>query len=108
MKIATFEKEKELQSSAYDIIYDLLRKGAKVDYFDPYIKKFEISNPQLKKPIILKSVKYSPEIFKKYDLVLILTDHSGFDYEKFPEKSKIIFDTRNAIKSRKHKNVSWL
>ncbi len=96
------------ESSAYDIIYDLLRKGAKVDYFDPYIKKFEISNPQLKKPIILKSVKYSPEIFKKYDLVLILTDHSGFDYEKFPEKSKIIFDTRNAIKSRKHKNVSWL
>ncbi len=93
------------ESAAYDIISDLVRKGAKIDYFDPYIKKFEVKHRILKKPIVLKSVKYSLQNLKKYDLVLILTDHSGFDYEKLARNSKLVVDTRNAIKSRKHKNV---
>lgn len=96
------------ESAAFDIIADLIRKGAKIDYFDPYIKKFEVKHRILKKPVVLKSVKYSPQNIKKYDLVLILTDHSGFDYEKLAKNAKLVVDTRNAIKSRKHKNVFWL
>jgi len=95
------------ESAAYDVIWDLLRKGAKIDYFDPYVKRFEIKNHRLKKPIILKSIKYSPKVLKKYDLVLILTDHSNFDYNEIAENAKLVVDTRNAIKSRKYKNVSW-
>jgi len=93
------------ESAAYDIIADLIRKGAKVDYFDPYVQKFEAKHRILKKPVALKSVKYSLQNLKKYDLVLILTDHSGFDYEKLAKGAKSIVDTRNAIKSRKYKNV---
>ena len=112
------------ESAAYDIIADLVRKGAKVDYFDPYVPKFEVKHRILKKPVNLKSIKYSPKNLKKYDLVLILTDHSGFhypskakggkenivlfDYDKLARNSKLVVDTRNAIKSRKHKNVFWL
>lgn len=96
------------ESAASDIIWDLLRKGAKVDYFDPYIPKFELKNHRFKKPIILKSIKYSPKILKKYHCVLILTDHSGFNYDEVAKNSKLVVDTRNAIKSRKYKNVSWL
>lgn len=92
-------------SAAYDIIADLIRKGAKVDYFDPYIPKFKVKHRILKKSAVLKSVKYSPKILKNYDLVLILTDHLGFDYDKLAKKSKLIVDTRNAIKSRKYKNI---
>jgi len=62
----------------------------------------------LKKPVKLKSIEYSLQKIKKYDLVLILTDHSGFDYEKLAKNSKLVIDTRNAIKSRKHKNVFYL
>lgn len=93
------------ESAAYDIIADLIRKGAKVDYFDPYIKEFNVKHRILKKPIVLKSIKYTPKIFKKYDLVVILTDHSGFDYEEIAKNSKLVVDTRNAIKSRKYRNV---
>ena len=96
------------ESAAYDIIADLVRKGAKVDYFDPYVPKFEVKHRILKKPVNLKSIKYSPKNLKKYDLVLILTDHSGFDYDKLARNSKLVVDTRNAIKSRKQKNVFWL
>ena len=95
------------ESAAYDIIQDLLKKGAKIDYFDPYIKRFEIKNHRLAKPIILNSIKYSPKILKKYDLVLILVDHSGFDYNEIAKNAKLVVDTRNAIKQRKYKNVSW-
>ncbi|MBC7074356.1 nucleotide sugar dehydrogenase, partial [Candidatus Parcubacteria bacterium] len=96
------------ESAAFDIIGDLIRKGAKVDYFDPYINQIKIEDKYLKKPVFLKSIKYSPEILKNYDLILILTDHSGFDYDELAQNSKFVVDTRNAIKSRKHKNVSWL
>ena len=87
------------ESAAFDIIFDLLRKGAKVNYFDPFVKEFKVDNKTL------KSIKYSPAKLKNYDLVLILTDHSGFDYDELVKNSKLVVDTRNAIKSRKHKNV---
>jgi len=90
------------ESAAFDIMFDLLRKGAKVDYFDPFVKEFKVDNKTL------KSIKYSPSKLKNYDLVLILTDHSRFNYEEVARKSKLVVDTRNAIKSRKYKNVSWL
>jgi UDP-N-acetyl-D-glucosamine dehydrogenase len=96
------------ESAAFDIIADLIRKGAKVDYFDPYVPKFEVKHRIIKKPVLLKSIRYSLQKIKKYDLVLILTDHSGFDYEKIAKNAKLVVDTRNAIKSRKHKNVFWL
>jgi UDP-N-acetyl-D-glucosamine dehydrogenase len=96
------------ESAAYDVIADLIRKGAEVDYFDPYVKEFEITHRILKKPVKLKSIEYSLQKIKKYDLVLILTDHSGFDYEKLAKEAKLIVDTRNTIKSRKHKNVFYL
>jgi len=93
------------ESGAFDILADLIRKGAKVDYFDPYVSKFEVRHRILNKPVLLKSVKYSPQSLKKYDLVLILTDHSGFDYSLLAKKARLLVDTRNAIKSRKYKNV---
>jgi len=89
------------ESAAFDIMFDLLRKGAKVDYFDPFVKEFKVDNKTS------KSIKYSPAKLKNYDLVLILTDHSSFNYEELAKKAKFVVDTRNAIKSRKHKNVSW-
>jgi len=94
------------ESAIFDIIPDLLRKGAIVGYFDPYIPELQLKDGFLKKPVTLKSVKYTPKILKNYDLVLILTDHSGFNYDEVAKNSKLVVDTRNAIKSRKHKNVS--
>ena len=96
------------ESASYEVISDLLKKGAKIGYFDPYIKKFELKDKFLKKPLILKSIKYSPKNLKKYDCVLILTDHSGFDYKELAKNAKLVVDTRNAVKSRKYKNVSYL
>jgi UDP-N-acetyl-D-glucosamine dehydrogenase len=91
------------ESAFYDVAWDLDRKGAKIDYFDPYIKEIKIKTTQGE--VKMKSVESFEEKLKDYDLVLILTDHHGFDYEDMPKKAKIIVDARNAIKSRGHKNV---
>ena len=37
---------------------------------------------------------------KKYDEIIILTDHSVYDYGFIIKNSKLIIDTRNAIKKR--------
>jgi len=94
------------ESAAYDVIKILLKKGAKVDFFDPFAKEIEVKDAVLGKKIMV-SIEYKLEILNDYDLVLILTDHSGFDYEEIASNSKLVVDTRNAIKSRSHTNVVW-
>jgi UDP-N-acetyl-D-glucosamine dehydrogenase len=103
------------ESAVYEIVPELLRKGAKVDYFDPFIPRIELESNRLKKSQVLKSIKYNPVYLKNYDLILILTDHSdstsspqaGFNYNELAKKSRLVVDTRNAIKSRKHRNVFY-
>ena len=85
------------ESAAYPILHDLLKKGAKIEYFDPFVKEFKV-NGQL-----LKSIKYTSKVLKNYDCVLILAAHSDFDYNEVAQKSATVVDTRNAIKSRKYK-----
>jgi len=87
------------ESAALDIIPDLFKKGARIDYFDPYVKELRVDNK------VLKSIKYSSSSLKKYDLILILTDHSGFHYDEVAKKARMVVDTKNAIKSKKYKNV---
>lgn len=93
------------ESAVFDNIADLIRKGAKVDYFDPFVPKLRIEHRILKKPVVLNPIKEPLKKIKEYDLILILTDHSGFDYEKIAKQASLVVDTRNAVKSRKHKNV---
>ena len=79
-------------------------KGATVDYYDPLI-------PVLPKTrhydYDMKSVKLSKENIKSYDLLVLSTDHSMFDYKFIAQNSKLIVDSRNAFESRgiKSKNI---
>ena len=88
------------ESPAYPVIKDLIKKGANIKYFDPFVKEFKVNNKKIK--------KVSNKNLKQYDCIVILTDHSKFNYEKLPQKSKLIVDTRNAIKKRDYKNVFHL
>ncbi|MDD3101636.1 MAG: nucleotide sugar dehydrogenase [Patescibacteria group bacterium] len=90
------------ESASYHVIRDLWKKGANVEYFDPYIPEFRIDNKNL------KSIEYQPKNLKHYDCVLILADHSNLNYDEVAKKSLLVVDTRNAIKNRKFKNVLWL
>jgi len=83
-------------------IMDLLSKnGANVEYNDPYIPEI-MPVREYKQFVGKKSVPL--ENLNQYDLTIILTDHSSYNYEAIGEQSKIVVDTRNAcaeIKSDK-------
>jgi UDP-N-acetyl-D-glucosamine dehydrogenase len=76
-------------------------RGAKVDYSDPYIDTL----PKTRKyDFDMKSIELSPDIIKEYDLVVLSTDHTDFDYKMIVENAKIILDTRNAFEKNNLKS----
>ncbi len=81
------------ESPAIDIISLLSDKGAIVYYFDPYIPRIQIGDLEI------ESVELTKEILKESDLVVLITDHSIFDYEFIYKNSNLIFDTKNAFKN---------
>lgn len=93
----TYKKDvKDLRKSPALEIINLLRKNnAHVFYADPLIPylKFDHYN--------LKAVSITTEALSEMDCCLLITDHSGFDYELILSRSKLIFDTRNVYKDRK-------
>jgi UDP-N-acetyl-D-glucosamine dehydrogenase len=84
----------ERESPAADIIDMLVKKGARVTYADPYIPTFNTGKAAL------EAISFSTDALRKADLVLIITDHSIVNYDVVLEESKLILDTRNAIKQR--------
>jgi UDP-N-acetyl-D-glucosamine dehydrogenase len=79
------------ESPALDIILLLQRRGAKVTFSDPFVKRIQINDAHLEAQPMLPSVDAA-------DCVVIVTDHSGIDYACVIEHSKLIVDTRNALK----------
>lgn len=79
------------ESPSLDIIGLLLQKGAEVDYHDPYIPSINHED------WTLESLKDIEEGVRNADCVVIVTDHSIYDYEEILNKASLIVDTRNAL-----------
>jgi UDP-N-acetyl-D-glucosamine dehydrogenase len=83
----------------------LKEKGAKVDYNDPYIPH---THKMREHNLKMKSKPLSEKMLKGYDIVLISTDHSCYDYNWIVKNSKMVVDSRNAtakVKSGRNKIV---
>lgn len=81
------------ESPALRIIELLQRRGAEAQYNDPYIPHLgKMRNYDLG----LESVPLSSENLKIFDCVLIVTDHSSYDYSWIVKESPLVVDTRNA------------
>jgi UDP-N-acetyl-D-glucosamine dehydrogenase len=89
------------ESVTFKIMEMLEQQGAKVDYNDPYIPIIK-SRREYKQFIGKQSVPLKK--LSSYDLTIILTDHSVYDFADIVKYSNQILDTRNAcgnIKSDK-------
>lgn len=82
------------ESPALKIASKLRLKGFDFEYSDPYVDKI-FFNKKIK-----ISQKLNSELFNKYPVVFIATDHSKFNYSLITKKAKYIFDSRNVIKNR--------
>jgi UDP-N-acetyl-D-glucosamine dehydrogenase len=81
------------ESPSVELIELLRKKGAKVDYNDPYVPK---THKQRQHDLRMTSKKLSKKMLAGYDVVLISTDHSDYDYNWIVQNSKLVVDTRNA------------
>ena len=84
------------ESPSLRVISLLNEKGAKVEYYDPFIPRLEKGHGF---NYDMSSVNLSDEKLASYDAVMILTDHSAVDYNKLVETSQLVIDTRNACKN---------
>ena len=84
------------ESPSMKIIQILKEKGAVVDYNDPHIPR--CSGMRHYPGVDLSSVALSDEVLESADCVLLVTDHSAYDYKWIASNAKLIVDTRNAFK----------
>jgi UDP-N-acetyl-D-glucosamine dehydrogenase len=81
------------ESPALTLIELLQKEGAQVSYHDPYF------------PFIGKGRKYDLQMkcaelrdLGQYDCIVIVTDHSDYDYRLIVQEAKLVVDTRNATR----------
>jgi UDP-N-acetyl-D-glucosamine dehydrogenase len=90
------------ESPSLKLIELLQDEGAVVDYSDNFVTTI----PKLRKyEFKKKSVSLTKKNISKYDLVLLSTNHSYYDYKFIFDNAKIIVDTRNAFKDFKGKKL---
>ncbi len=86
------------ESPALEVIEHLLEKGAKVYYNDPYIPKI----PKVRKHDLgLASTRLTAKFLRSLDAVIIVTDHSSYDYRWIVANAPLVVDTRNATRKIK-------
>jgi len=84
----------DLRESPSLTILELLRnKGAKVAYNDPYFPTVGHG-----RHYALNMTNTPLDNLGSYDAVVIVTDHSTYNYQQIVDQSKLVIDTRNATK----------
>ncbi|MGE5207056.1 MAG: nucleotide sugar dehydrogenase [Chlamydiota bacterium] len=88
------------ESPSLTIIELLQKQGAQVSYHDPYF------------PFVGKGRHYDLQMkraeldnFGQYDCVLIVTDHSDYDYARIVREAQLVVDTRNATRGMSAPNL---
>jgi UDP-N-acetyl-D-glucosamine dehydrogenase len=86
------------ESPALDVILLLEQRGAKVTYSDPFVPVLKLDQRSLLSQDLSESAASA-------DCVVIVTDHAAFDYKALLDASKLVVDTRNAMKGLKSEKL---
>jgi UDP-N-acetyl-D-glucosamine dehydrogenase len=89
------------ESPSVELMEQLQQLGARVEYSDPHIPAF----PRIRRGHFnLRSVKLTPAALKRYDAVLLATNHDAFDYSLVAKHAQLVVDTRGVYRKAR-KNV---
>ncbi len=80
------------ESPALDVMVELLKRRAEVRYHDPYVPEVRLDG------VTLRSEALTPAVLQASDCVLVITNHSVFDWGMIRRHARLILDTRNAMK----------
>lgn len=79
------------ESPALDVMHLLERLRARITYSDPYVPELRVDGLELRSEPL-------EAMAAQADCVLIIANHSAFDYARLLEDAQLIVDTRNAMK----------
>ncbi len=82
------------ESPALDIIHLLHEKGASVDYHDPHVPSYVHEGRRM------ECVPDLAEALRTADLVLIVTNHSAYDWPTVQAEARRLIDTRGVLGHR--------
>lgn len=85
------------ESPALDIIHLLQKRGGVISFTDPHVESIRIGEETL--------FASDASAVRTADCVLIVTDHTVFDYRALLEQASLIVDTRNAMKGLKSDKI---
>jgi len=81
------------ESPALAIIDELRKRGAKVEYYDPYVESYSYRGESS------QSIKtLDIEILRQYNIITVTTAHTPVDYELIASSNVPVLDTKNAMK----------
>ncbi len=80
------------ESPALDVMRMLNDKGAVLSYNDPFVPTVRLGGQ------LLASTQLSAAAIQSQDCMIILTDHSAYDFKSLLKSAKLVIDTRNATK----------
>ena len=92
------------ESPAIRVIEALKKRGAVVEYYDPYITEYREHG------VVEKGLtELTAQKLEEADLVMVTTAHTNVDYDFVAEHADLIFDTKNAMKNvEKRDNIQVL
>jgi UDP-N-acetyl-D-glucosamine dehydrogenase len=84
------------ESPSYVLMNLLKKRGAEISYYDPFVP---VIRPTREHPhwAGTKSIRWSKETLRSYDVVLTSTNHATVDYQELADGVACIVDTRNAM-----------
>jgi UDP-N-acetyl-D-glucosamine dehydrogenase len=91
------------ESPALKIMDLLKQEGAEVSYNDPYIHR--CAGMRHYPHFDLVSTPLNEAVVREADLVLLVTDHSAYDYGWLASQARLIVDTRNAFRGIAGKHI---
>ena len=86
-------------STALEVLRGLRQKGAFISFADPYLRSIEIDGT------VINAVQLAPKLVESMDCVVLLNEHSAFDYAMIAAKNGLVIDSRNGFKDFPRSNI---
>jgi UDP-N-acetyl-D-glucosamine dehydrogenase len=87
------------ESAAVRVFQEAFSRGARVSYHDPFMPKVTIDGEAV------TSVALDPADLEMVDAVVLLTPHSGIDYDSIIRAAPLVVDTHSGLHPREAPNV---
>lgn len=81
------------ESPALDVMVNLLKRHTAISYHDPHVPELRLDGGTF------QSVPLTVETLAQADCVVVITDHTIFDWQMIRQHARLIVDTRNALKA---------